>query len=107
MYDIIGKYNKATVYALSIDAESYAQVLRMCNDEELSDSSIKMMPDMHASEGCTVGTSMTVVDKVNPSYVGSDIGCGMQVYRLKERDMDFAALERFTKSLAVAICDSL
>lgn len=93
MYDIIGKYNKATVYALNIDAESYAQVLRMCNVEELSGSSIKMMPDMHASEGCTVGTSMTVGEKINPSYVGSDIGCGMQVYRLKEKDIDFAALD--------------
>ena len=99
MYDIIGKYNKATVYALSIDAESYAQVLRMCNIEELLGSSIKMMPDMHASEGCTVGTSMTVGDKVNPSYVGSDIGCGMQVYRLKERNIDFAALDSAIREL--------
>ncbi|MBE6610425.1 MAG: RNA-splicing ligase RtcB, partial [Ruminococcaceae bacterium] len=49
MYDIIGKYNKATVYALNIDSESYAQVLKMCNVEELAGSSIKMMPDMHAS----------------------------------------------------------
>lgn len=99
MYDIIGKYNKATVYALNIDAESYAQVLRMCNVEELAGSSIKMMPDMHASEGCTVGTSMTVGEKINPSYVGSDIGCGMQVYRLKEKDIDFAALDGAIREL--------
>ena len=93
MYDVIGRYNTATIYALHVDSESYAQVLRMCNTEELQGSRIRMMPDMHASEGCTVGTSMTVTDKVNPAYVGGDIGCGMQVYRLRERTIDFAALD--------------
>jgi len=93
MYDVTGKYNKATIYALNVDSESYAQVLRMCNVKELEGSSIRMMPDMHASEGCTVGTSMTVLDKVNPAYVGGDIGCGMQVYKLKEKDIDFAKLD--------------
>lgn len=93
MYDVIGKYNKATIYAQSVDSESYAQVLAMCNVKELEGSSIKMMPDMHAAAGCTVGTSMTVSDKVNPAYVGSDIGCGMQVYKLKETEIDFAAFD--------------
>ena len=93
MYDVIGKYNRATIYAQTVDSESYAQVLQMCNVKELEGSSIKMMPDMHASAGCTVGTSMTVGDLVNPAYVGSDIGFGMQVYRLKETEIDFAALD--------------
>lgn len=55
---------------------------------------MKMMPDMHAAEGCTVGTSMTVGDKVSPSYVGSDIGCGMQVYKLSDSEIDFHSLDR-------------
>lgn len=94
MYDVIGKYNRATIYAETVDSESYAEVLRMCSVEELKDSTIRMMPDMHAAAGCTVGTSMTVADRINPSYVGSDIGCGMQVYRLKETELDLAALDR-------------
>ena len=57
MFEIIGKYNQATVYAATVDGEAYAQVLRMCNREELKDCRIRMMPDMHAAEGCTVGTS--------------------------------------------------
>ena len=98
MFDIIGKYNSATVYAKSVDNESYAQVLAMCNIEELKDSKIKMMPDMHAAEGCTIGTSMTFTDKINPTYVGSDIGCGMQVYRLKNDSIDFPLLDRCIRS---------
>ena len=93
MYDAVGKYNRATIYAQNVDSDSYAQVLRMCNTEELKGCTIRMMPDMHASAGCTVGTSMTVSELVNPSYVGSDIGCGMQVYILKDTEIDFAALD--------------
>ena len=93
MFEIIGKYNRATVYAATVDSEAYAQVLRMCNREELRDSRIRMMPDMHAAEGCTVGTSMTVGDRVDPAYVGGDIGCGMQVYRLDTPSVDLPRLD--------------
>ena len=93
MFEIVGKYNQATVYAATVDSEAYAQVIRMCNREELRDSRIRMMPDMHAAEGCTVGTSMTVGDRVNPAYVGGDIGCGMQVYRLDTPSVDLPRLD--------------
>lgn len=93
MFEIIGKYNRATVFAATVDSEAYAQVLRMCNREELGDCRIRMMPDMHAAEGCTVGTSMTVGDRVNPAYVGGDIGCGMQVYRLDTSSVDLPRLD--------------
>ena len=67
MFDIIGRHNSAVVYANRIDPASYAQVLQMCNLPELKDSRIRMMPDTHYCEGCTVGTSMTVADSVNPA----------------------------------------
>ena len=98
MFDIIGKYNSATVYAKSVDRESYAQVLAMCNMEQLRNSKIRMMPDMHAAEGCTVGTSLTIDDTVNPSYVGGDIGCGMQVYRLSDDEIDFRQVDHCVRT---------
>ena len=70
----------------------------MCNTPWLAESRIRMMPDMHASEGCTVGTSMTLTGRANPAWVGGDIGCGMQVYRLEEREIDFAALDALIRS---------
>ena len=75
MFEIRGKYNTAKIFAVSADSAAYAQVLRMCSMEPLKNSSIAMMPDMHAAEGCTVGTSMTVGESVNPAFVGGDIGC--------------------------------
>ena len=93
MFEVFGKYNKAKIYATTIDSTSYAQVLRMCNTEKLKNSNIAMMPDMHAAEGCTVGTSMTVGEYVNPSFVGGDIGCGMQVFCLEDGTVDFVKLD--------------
>lgn len=93
MFEIRGKYNTAIVYAGRTDQESVAQVMTMCNTPYLAESRIRMMPDMHAAEGCTVGTSMTVTGRANPAWVGGDIGCGMQVYKLREREIDCAALD--------------
>lgn len=98
MFHIVGRYNTAKVYANQTDSASYAQVLRMCNLEELKDSYICMMPDMHAAEGCTVGASMTFTDKVNPAYVGGDIGCGMQVFSLHDKEIDFEKLDAVIRS---------
>lgn len=94
MFEIVGRYNRSTVYAEMVDKDSFAQILRMCNNEKLKGSRIRMMPDTHASAGCTVGTSLTFDDRVNPSFVGDDIGCGMQVYELADRNIDFAELDR-------------
>ena len=93
MFEIPGKYNKAKIYATTVDNASYAQVLRMCNMEKLKDSRIAMMPDMHAAEGCTVGTSLTIGQYVNPAFVGGDIGCGMQVFGLADETVDFVKLD--------------
>lgn len=93
VFEVSGKYNKAKIYATTVDNASYAQVLRMCNMEKLQSSIIAMMPDMHAAEGCTVGTSMTIDEYVNPAFVGGDIGCGMQVFRLSDTSVDFAKLD--------------
>ncbi len=98
MFEIRGKYNTAIVYASRTDQESVAQVMAMCNTPYLADSRIRMMPDMHAAEGCTVGTSMTITNRANPAWVGGDIGCGMQVYKLQEREIDCAALDSVIRS---------
>lgn len=93
LFDITGKYTGARIYATTVDSASYAQVLKMCNTERLAGSHIAMMPDMHAAEGCTVGTSLTIGEYVNPAFVGGDIGCGMEVFKLADNSVDFAAVD--------------
>lgn len=43
----------------------------------------------HLIAGITVGTTMTIKDKVVPNLVGVDIGCGMLVAKLKDKFIEF------------------
>ena len=63
------------------------------NAKVTAGSRVRIMPDVHAGKGCTVGTTMTVTDKVCPNIVGVDIGCGMYTVRLNERAIDLPTLD--------------
>ncbi len=91
--DIVGKYNTAKVFTDDIGERAISQILDLCNLECYQDSIIRIMPDVHAGAGCTVGTTMTIRDKVSPNLVGSDIGCGMIVVKLEEKSIDLAKLD--------------
>ena len=93
MFEIVGKVNKAICYAKIIEEEAIKQIERMCDYEFSKDSYIAIMPDVHAGKGCTIGTTMTIVDKVVPNIVGVDIGCGMYVMKLGKVAIDLAKLD--------------
>lgn len=94
MLELQGKCNIAKVYTDVIDQESIAQIILLCNQEFTKGLQIRMMPDVHAGSGCTVGTTMTIKDKIVPNLVGVDIGCGMETVRLKEKELDLEKLDR-------------
>ena len=75
--EIHGRCGTAIVYAKVIEDEAVEQIRRMCDYEFTEGASIRIMPDVHWGKGCTIGTTMTVRDKVVPNLVGVDIGCGM------------------------------
>lgn len=93
MEEIKGKINTAISYAKAIDENARAQIARMCDFEFTRDSRIRIMPDVHAGKGCTIGTTMTVVDKAVPNIVGVDIGCGMYTVKLEDTTIDFERLD--------------
>jgi RNA-splicing ligase RtcB len=78
MIEINGKYNVAKVFANELDAFSREQIENLCNQAFVEGSTIRLMPDVHAGAGCTIGTTMTIKDKIVPNLVGVDIGCGME-----------------------------
>lgn len=84
MIELQGKYAGAKVFTDVVDKESISQVINLLNQPYISGSRVRMMPDIHAGAGCTVGTTMTIADKICPNLVGVDIGCGMETIRVKE-----------------------
>ena len=93
MLEIKGNMNTAICYAKVIETEAIEQIQRMCDYEFTKGSKIRIMPDVHAGKGCTIGTTMTVHDKVVPNIVGVDIGCGMYTIDLGYGDIDFEKLD--------------
>ena len=93
MLEIKGKINTAICYANIIEEEAIEQIRRMCDYEFTEGSRIRIMPDVHAGKGCTIGTTMTVVDKAVPNIVGVDIGCGMYTVNLGKAAVDFEKLD--------------
>lgn len=93
MLEIKGKVNTAVCYAKVVENEAIEQIRRMCDYEFTEGSRIRIMPDVHAGKGCTIGTTMTVTDKAVPNIVGVDIGCGMYTVTLGKGDIDFEKLD--------------
>ena len=94
MREVIGKYNTAKIFTDVVDDASIAQVKELCDQEFCTGSRIRLMPDIHAGAGCTVGTTMTIKDKFVPNLVGVDIGCGMETVKIKEDNLDMVRLDR-------------
>ena len=97
MIEVSGKYNSAKIFTDVVDQASIAQVILLCSQEFAQGSRIRMMPDIHAGAGCTVGTTMTIRDKVVPNLVGVDIGCGMETVRLRERHLELEQLDKYIR----------
>ena len=90
---IEGKINSAISFAKNIDEKAKTQIQRMCDYEFTRDSKIRIMPDVHAGKGCTIGTTMTVTDKVVPNIVGVDIDCGMYTVNIGKHAINFENLD--------------
>lgn len=91
--EIKGKVATAIAYANVIEDAAIEQIRRMCDYAFTEGSKIRIMPDVHAGKGCTIGTTMTIHDKAVPNVVGVDIGCGMYTVRLLETEIDFEHLD--------------
>ena len=98
MIEIRGKYNQAKIFTDVVDSASIAQVQELCNQEFTAQSRIRLMPDIHAGKGCTIGTTMTIADKVVPNLVGVDIGCGMETVRIRESRLELEKLDKLIYS---------
>jgi RNA-splicing ligase RtcB len=90
-----GLYNYATVYCENAEQSAIDQIQTLCDDPDFESSKICIMPDVHAGAGCTIGTTMTIRDKVVPNMVGVDIGCGMLTAKIPGLTKDNFSLAQF------------
>lgn len=94
MIEVNGKYNDALIFTDIVEDAAISQIELLCNQEFVKDSKIRIMPDVHSGAGCTIGTTMTIKDKVVPNLVGVDIGCGMEIVKLKNKHIELQQLDK-------------
>lgn len=98
MLELKGKYNTAKVFTENIEINAKKQIIELCDQEFVKESKISIMPDTHAGAGCTIGTTMTIKDKIVPNLVGVDIGCGMLTIQLGDIDIDFDKIDGYIRN---------
>lgn len=98
MIKIEGKYNTALCFCETLEEKAAEQIITVCDQEYFKENKIRIMPDVHAGKGCTIGTTMTIKDKIVPAMVGVDIGCGMETVKLLEKEIDFDKLDKLIRN---------
>lgn len=94
MITIEGLYNAAVCYTSQLEDKAAEQIKTVCNQEVFADCKIRIMPDVHAGKGCTIGTTMAITGKIAPGMVGVDIGCGMETVQVDTDSLDFERLDK-------------
>ena len=94
MVELQGKYNIAKLFTDTAEQSTITQIEHLLNQEFITGSKIRIMPDAHAGMGCTIGTTMTITDKIVPNLVGVDIGCGMETVLLKDERLELGQLDK-------------
>lgn len=94
MIELKGKYNTAKIFTDNAEKSAITQIEHLLNQEFMMGSKIRIMPDAHAGKGCTIGTTMTITDKIVPNLVGVDIGCGMETAMLKDKRIELVQLDK-------------
>ena len=104
MFKLQGKYNSAKVFTDNAEPSAITQIGHLLDQEFVSDSKIRIMPDTHAGAGCTIGTTMTITDKLVPNLVGVDIGCGMETVLLSDKRLELTQLDKTIHQYIPAGC---
>ncbi len=89
-----GKHNTAKVFTDNIDQATRDQVVELLDQDFVSNCKVRIMPDCHAGNGCVIGFTANLGDKIVSNLIGVDIGCGVIVVELGKVDIDF---EQFDK----------
>ena len=93
MFEIQGKYTKATVMIDGVEETCVSQIHTFINHLAFTNP-VAIMPDTHAGTGSVIGFTMEMTDKVIPNVIGIDIGCGLKSCNIgKQLDISLELLD--------------
>lgn len=86
------------IFTDNIEQKAVEQIELLLSQDAFKDSKIRIMPDVHAGSGCVIGFTGDLGNKVIPSVVGVDIGCGMLCADLGIVNIDYKKLDEFIRN---------
>jgi tRNA-splicing ligase RtcB len=89
--------NYAKVFTENIEDVAIKQIEEYLNLRFIKGDKIRIMPDVHAGNGCVIGFTSTFDDYIIPNLVGVDIGCGVTSYCLGNIDIDLPKLDEIIR----------
>lgn len=88
-----GKYTSAKIFTDTIEEYALVQLQMLVDHPAFQGSRVRIMPDVHPGKVGTIGFTATVTERILPSVVGNDIGCGMTLAKLKNTRTEFPKLD--------------
>lgn len=90
---IEGKYNRAEVFADCLEVNAEKQLRQICSLPCAAGWNIRVMPDVHYCSILRVnGLTASFGGELPPALLGFDIGCGLLVARLRQREVNLQKL---------------
>ena len=81
MLELKGKHCKdCKVFTNEVEDSALATIYNILDTKEFKDSKVRIMPDVHAGTNSCIGFSAPLLDAVNPSMVGVDVGCTIDTW---------------------------
>ena len=94
MKEIQGTYTSAVIFTDFTESYALAQIQMICDHPCAEGSRIRVMPDVHPGKVGPIGLTMTFSDRILPSLVGIDAGCGMICAVLGRKRIEYQKLDR-------------
>lgn len=104
MIQYIGNNGLVKIFTDAVEETAMAQIIELANSPLAEGAQIRIMPDVHAGAGSTIGTTIKLPEdrakwRVSPNIVGVDIGCGMTSLKLRDFDMDLAEFDEIVNEV--------
>ena len=85
------------IFTDNVEPVAVNQIYNLMAQPPFRDAVVRIMPDVHVGTGCVVGFTATMGDKIIPTVIGVDIGCGMLTVCLGPVEVDLKALDDFIR----------
>ena len=83
VYDIPKDGAKVFLNKMDIDMGTMDQIKKMIKHPAIDHA--RIMPDCQKGVGCCIGFTCKLGEKIVPSFIGGDIGCGITAHPIKKK----------------------